>query len=124
MFSALFVTGFFDRFVRTSRSPSPTNAAGLAAMIDSGQPVLIVDVRTAGEYESGHIPSALNHPYLDIGNRPPCADKNASIIVYCRSGSRSAVARRTLESHGYTNVLDFGSLFKWRGSLVTGPEPR
>ncbi|HEQ71951.1 MAG TPA: rhodanese-like domain-containing protein, partial [Spirochaetia bacterium] len=41
----------------------------------------------------------------------------ALIVVYCRSGSRSAAARETLVNMGYTNVVDFGGIYRWQGEL-------
>jgi phage shock protein E len=98
--------------------------ARLARLVREGKPAyLLVDVRTPAEYESGHIPTAVNVPVGVIGTRPPTTDKNALIIVYCQSGNRSAAARRTLEALGYTNVVDFGAVSRWEGTLVTGKEP-
>ena len=98
--------------------------ARLERLIREGKPAyLLVDVRTPAEYESGHIPTALNIPVDVIGTRPPAADKAALIIVYCRSGNRSAAARKILMDLGYTNVIDFGAVSRWERPLVTGKEP-
>jgi len=82
------------------------------------EPYILVDVRTPEEFASGHIPSAVNIPYDAIGAKPPTADKNALIIVYCRSGRRSSSARDTLVSLGYINVVDFGAVGRYPGTLV------
>jgi phage shock protein E len=98
--------------------------ARLARLIREGKPAyLLIDVRTPAEYESGHIPTALNIPVDEIGTRPPAGDKDALIIVYCRSGNRSAAARKILLDLGYTNIVDFGSVSRWEGTLVTGGDP-
>lgn len=98
--------------------------ARLERLIREGKPAsLLVDVRTPAEYESGHIPTALNIPVDVIGTRPPAVDMAALIIVYCRSGSRSAAARKILVDLGYTNVIDFGAVSRWERPLVTGKEP-
>ena len=98
--------------------------ARLARLVREGKPAyVLVDVRTPAEYESGHIPTAVNVPVDVIGTRPPTEDKGALIIVYCRSGNRSATARQILVDLGYTNVVDFGAVSRWEGSLVTGTEP-
>lgn len=55
---------------------------------------ILVDVRTPAEYESGYIPTAVNIPLSEIGNNPPTEDKDALIILYCRSGNRSGQAHR------------------------------
>jgi rhodanese-related sulfurtransferase len=98
--------------------------ARLARLVREGKPAyLLVDVRTPAEYESGHIPTAVNVPVDVIGTRPPTEKKDALIIVYCRSGNRSAAARKILVDLGYTNVVDFGSVSRWEGTLVTGNAP-
>ncbi|NLA92008.1 MAG: rhodanese-like domain-containing protein, partial [Spirochaetales bacterium] len=81
-------------------------------MIDSGEELIIVDVRTASEFSQGHIPDAILIPNETIGSTPPTElpDKEALILVYCRSGNRSAQAARKLVSMGYLNVYDFGGI--------------
>lgn len=73
---------------------------------------LIVDTRTAGEFNNGHVKGAVNIPYDMIANSIDQheTDKSKPIIVYCRSGNRSSHAKRSLISAGYTNVVDAGSI--------------
>lgn len=84
------------------------------------QEVIIVDVRTQGEYDGGHIENALLIPNETIGSEPPEAlsDKSAIILLYCRSGNRSSQAARKLLDMGYQNVYDFGSIADWSYGLV------
>ena len=77
----------------------------------------LIDVRTDGEYKSGFIPTAINIPYDVIGDNLPVEDRSALIIVYCRSGSRSARAKQTLEDLGFTNVVNFGGIGSWKGKI-------
>jgi phage shock protein E len=92
----------------------------LARLISTNEPAhFLVDVRTPEEYAEGHIPTAINIPVKEIGERPPTADKNALIIVYCASGGRSARSKERLESLGYTRVVDFGGIFRWTGETVS-----
>jgi rhodanese-related sulfurtransferase len=101
-----------------------TDPAKLAELIaGKGVPYILVDVRTPAEYASGHIPTAVNIPNTEIAARPPMDDTSALIIVYCRSGARAASAKQTLEKLGYSNVVDFGSVSKWREGLVEGDAP-
>ncbi|WP_295580984.1 rhodanese-like domain-containing protein [uncultured Oscillibacter sp.] len=90
-------------------------AAEAKARLDSGDPVVVLDVRTQAEYGEGHIPGALCLPNETIGGEAPAAlpDKDAEILVYCRSGRRSAEAARKLTELGYTRVFDFGGIQSW-----------
>lgn len=84
------------------------------------QEVTIVDVRTQSEYDEGHIQNAVLIPNETIGSEPPSnlPDKNAVILVYCRSGRRSEEAARKLVNLGYVNVYDFGGINDWTYGTV------
>ena len=71
-----------------------------------------IDVRTAEEYTAGHVSQAVNIPYEEIGDRisEVTHDKDALIYVYCRSGRRSGIAKDTLDSAGFTHVVNAGGL--------------
>jgi len=98
--------------------PDYRNPAELAALIQSGSPEhLLIDVRTPGEYSGGHIPTAINNPVSEIGANPPALPKEQLLIVYCRSGNRSGQAAGILRNLGYTNIVDFGGIYRWEGEL-------
>ncbi len=84
-------------------------------IMDSTDDFALVDVREADEYAQGHIQDALLIPYGEIGQRAKTelTDKEQTILVYCRSGRRSAIAAKTLAELGYTNVKDFGGINDW-----------
>ena len=84
-------------------------------MIDTGKSLIIVDVRTPGEFAGGHVKDAINIANETIGSDRPSAlpDSDATILVYCRSGSRSAQASKKLLELGYTEVYDFGGIINW-----------
>ena len=84
---------------------------------------VILDVRRRDEYESGHIPGAICIPNEEILTEPPVGlpDKNAVILVYCRSGRRSKEASQKLFDMGYTGIFEFGGILDWTGETVTGP---
>jgi len=73
---------------------------------------IIIDVRTEQEFNAGHISGAINIPYDVIAEKigEVTTDLNKKIIVYCRSGRRSGIAKNTLEKLGYNNVENGGSL--------------
>ncbi len=82
--------------------------------------VVLLDVRTQEEYDEGHIEGAVLLPYdaitADSAGLP--ADKDATIIIYCRSGRRSAIAAETLLGLGYTRVYDLGGIQSWPYAVV------
>ena len=84
------------------------------------QEVVVVDVRTREEYESGHIENAVLVPNESIGSEIPEAltDKEATLLIYCRSGRRSKEAAQKLLALGYQNVYDFGGVIDWPYELV------
>ncbi|WP_283787257.1 rhodanese-like domain-containing protein [Bermanella sp. WJH001] len=73
---------------------------------------LLLDVRSQGEYDSGHAHGALLIPHDTINEQAPklLKDKNQEIKVYCRSGNRAGKAVSSLKAMGYTNVENIGSL--------------
>ena len=76
--------------------------------------VIILDVRTQEEYDSGHIKNAVCLPNEDILSEPDILpDKGRQILVYCRSGNRSKQAAQKLADMGYENVLEFGGILDW-----------
>ena len=86
----------------------------------ASQEVVAVDVRTREEYDSGHIENAVLVPNESIGSEMPEAlpDKEATLLIYCRSGRRSKEAAQKLLSLGYQNVYDFGGVIDWPYELV------
>ena len=91
------------------------------ARIDSGNDIIILDVRTEEEYNSGHIPNAILIPNETIIDKMPdlLPDLDAEILIYCRSGNRSAQAAKKLIAIGYKNVYDFGGIIDWPYDTVT-----
>ena len=81
---------------------------------------IVVDVRTREEYDGGHIENAALVPNESIGSEMPEAlpDKEATLLVYCRSGRRSKDAAQKLLALGYQSVYDFGGVIDWPYELV------
>jgi len=91
------------------------------ALMDSGD-VFIVDVREEYEYREGHIPNAILLPVSQIGpgsGESVTPDKDAVILIYCRSGNRSKTAASYFVEMGYTNVYEFGGILDWPYEIVT-----
>jgi phage shock protein E len=83
------------------------------------QGALIVDVRSAVEFRTGHLPDAVNIPLDELPDSLARAisDKNQVLLLYCLSGARSGSARRMLKGMGYQNVFNLGSLTRARKIL-------
>lgn len=85
-------------------------------MMGSGQAV-ILDVRERAEFDSGHIPGAVLLPVGSITQNTAAAvipDLESTVLVYCRSGSRSRMAAAALARLGYSNIYDFGGILTWK----------
>lgn len=74
---------------------------------------LLIDVRTPEEFASGHISGAVNIPVESLQSRLSEVSNAQPIVVYCRSGNRSATASQILEQAGYSNVYDLGGIIDW-----------
>lgn len=95
---------------------------GLGPATDYAQLVkeggVIVDVRTKGEYASGHIKGSINIPLDQLSNNlAKFKDKDQHIITCCASGMRSASGKSILKSKGYNNVYNGGSWMSLRNKL-------
>ena len=74
----------------------------------------LLDVRSPEEFGGGHIDGAISIPVQHLAGRmDELGDKTTQIVVYCQSGGRSAMAKRLLESNGFTNVHDMGGIAQW-----------
>jgi phage shock protein E len=83
------------------------SSADYAALVKQG--AIILDVRSKGEYEGGHIRGSINIPVDQLErNLGKLKDKNKPVITCCASGMRSASARNILLSNGYKEVHNGG----------------
>ena len=71
---------------------------------------IIFDVREAHEFHAGRVDNARNLPVTQLTSQPPkqleAVTRDTQIILYCRSGGRSAVAKNIIESYGFRNVIN------------------
>jgi rhodanese-related sulfurtransferase len=80
-----------------------------------GKDVQFMDVRTAKEYNAGHIDDAINIDITDKNNfvkEISTLDKTKPIYIYCQKGGRSNKARKVLETAGFTEIYDFSGGWK------------
>jgi phage shock protein E len=86
---------------------------GFGERVDLGELIAngakIIDVRTIGEYKSGHLKMGVNIPLDVLPNKLASFEKNEAIITCCASGMRSASAKSLLTSYGFTEVHNGGS---------------
>lgn len=71
----------------------------------SGTKPLLVDVRTADEFNKGHVPGAINIPFDQVKSRlADFGDKNREIVLYCHSGRRAGLTSQLLSAEGFTQL--------------------
>lgn len=117
---ALALTGVTNFAPKTTGYRQVTTEEAVSIM-QTEENYVILDVRTAQEFASGHIPGAALLPNETIGTEdiPLLPDKDQLILVYCRSGNRSKQAAEKLAQLGYTNIVEFGGINSWTGEIVT-----
>ena len=94
------------------QSVGPTDAVRLM-----NQGALLVDVRSAAEFDAGHIIDARHIPHDDVAGAAETLKrfKDKVVITCCESGLRSAAAARTLRTQGFSKVVNLrGGLQGWR----------
>lgn len=107
------VTGLFLVGCTSSTTYETISPQQAKEMMDT-QDVIILDVRERSEYQQGHIKNAQLIPLSQIqANHQALPDKNQTLLVYCRSGNRSAKAAKKLIKLGYTHIYDFGGILNW-----------
>ena len=113
--------GKSDADIQNNTYEKISMSEGLARM-ESDENYILLDVRRADEFESGHIPGAVNLPNEEIGTEeiPSLPDKAQTIYIYCRSGNRSKQAADKLLALGYTNLIEFGGIIDYTGELEYG----
>lgn len=137
LFIALAVGSFFAVYALGAKDkPMPStqgteggliSAAKAAELMADTEPFVLIDVRTEQEFNQQRIPGSLLLPYTEISADSAAAlipSKDSRVLLYCRSGRRSAIAADALRNLGYTRVYDFGGIGDWRGETVSGPLER
>ncbi len=73
----------------------------------------LIDVRTPNEFRTGHIPGAINIDVQILAGRLKDVPPGKPVVLYCRSGNRSASAAGMLRRAGYAEVFDLGGIGAW-----------
>jgi len=91
----------------------------LAERLASGQPPLVVDVRTASEWEEGHLDGALHLVLDDLEQHFERLPRDRELVVVCRSGYRSSIAASLIQRAGFAQVTDLiGGMDAWKQSMT------
>ena len=116
---AVLVVGGLFMYMQRGGANEVMSYEELQSKLNSKANFVLVDVRTREEFDAGHIPTAILLPYDEIEAKAMTVlpDKEKEIVVYCRSGRRSAIAKKALVELGYKDVKDFGGISKWKGAL-------
>jgi glyoxylase-like metal-dependent hydrolase (beta-lactamase superfamily II)/rhodanese-related sulfurtransferase len=89
-------------------------AGELKQQVAGGETPVILDVRAAGERESGGIPDSLHIPLIHLSKRLKEVPRDRPVVIHCASGYRSSAAASILERHGFTNAVDLvGGYAAW-----------
>ena len=78
---------------------------------------MLVDVRSAKEYDEGHIAGSVNVPLQELQAMTRQVDRNTPLFLYCLSGGRSKKAALALETAGYVDVTTIGGIQQWTGPV-------
>ena len=103
-----------------TNSPVPSHNVSIDQALTDWQnkSVVILDVRTPGEYADGHIPNTILIPLDQLPERLNEVPKEKKVYVICRSGNRSSQAVNLLRSKGFTNVYNVtGGIIHWKGPI-------
>jgi hydroxyacylglutathione hydrolase len=104
-----------DLIARTERITAPT----LAEQLAGSEPPVILDVRTAKEWQDKHLEGSLNLPLQRLRERLDEVPRQRRLVVHCASGYRSAIAASLLQRHGITNLADLvGGFAAWEASQL------
>ena len=110
----------FEPAVAGGEAPTQASAEGVVSKLKGDvvaagegwalikQGALLIDVRSADEYEGGHIEGSLNIPHSEIARLADAIgpEKDRAVVFYCRSGGRAGRAQEALEDLGYTGIFN------------------
>ena len=109
-----------DKVAAAKQQITEVNVETAKKLIAEGN-ITVLDVREANEYEAGHLDNAILLPRgvleFKISGVSELENKSGAVLVYCRTGGRSALATQTMQEMGYTNVLSMAGGFEaWSAS--------
>lgn len=108
-----------------SAPPKDIGAEEAKMMLSKAAPdaLTVLDVRQGWEYEELHLPGAKLVPLGELEDRTAEIPRDKPLLVYCRSGKRSAAAASLLSARGYKDVTNMlGGITAWSGASAVGPK--
>ena len=121
LFSILLIATFLTGCTSATASFDTLSSHEAYQLINEDETVIVIDVRSKEEFATGHINGAILLPVdqIEAHAEEILQNKDAVILVICRSGARSQYASQLLADLGYTNIYDIGGILSWPGELVT-----
>ncbi len=114
---AFALLGAMLAFGAGAAEPAPIEPAALSKRIAwADRSLVVLDVRTPEEFAAGHVPGAINIPHTELAARVAELEgsRDSDIVVYCRSGARSAIALGELEKSGFRRLFHLqGDYTRW-----------
>lgn len=95
------------------------NASEFSEKIKTLENASLIDVRTSDEFKNGHLLNAVNIDWYnnDFVNQLAALDKNAPVLIYCHSGSRSSSAAAKMIKEGFTEIYELrGGISEWNAN--------
>ncbi|MCK5640085.1 MAG: rhodanese-like domain-containing protein [Gammaproteobacteria bacterium] len=118
---ALICTLFIAACNDVSTNNGDISQSALLERIKASNAPLILDVRSAGEYRSGHVPGAINIPHTALASRvnEVQISKDKEVVVYCERGVRAGIAGDILMKAGFGKIRHLsGDMSSWRGNKL------
>lgn len=109
----LLYVGFVAVRVLIGKGSGQPRVSGAEAREKIAAGAFLLDVRSPGEFASGHLPGATNIPVQALAGRMGEVPAGKEVIVYCASGMRSSSAARLLKGAGRDAVFDLGGMGRW-----------
>ena len=108
-----------DERPELQRKVGRITAQALADMIDAGEKVTVLDVRSDKEHAGGHIEGSINIPLTHLEENLAKLPKSGRLVIHCEGGYRSSIGAGILLNHGFGNVLDLVGGYKaWAASQL------
>lgn len=97
--------------------PEKISAQELQDMLQQGEPVTVIDVRSPDKFAAGHVPGAINIPLKEIQAAKPDIPEDRPVVTYCGGGSSGPAAAEEMEAYGYDSKVMQGFRY-WKSTSL------